>query len=47
MFLDSAIKWCLVYLRIFAEFIGWKRLAKGIGKFVKDEPDTSPEQHVL
>lgn len=47
MFLDFVIKWCFVYLRIFAEFMGWKRLAKWIGKFVKDEPDLGSEKHVV
>jgi hypothetical protein len=45
--LGFLIKWFLVYLRIFAEIMGWKRLAKWIGKFVKDEPDLGTEKHVL
>jgi hypothetical protein len=47
MFLFGLIKWFLVYLRVFAETMGWKRMAAWIGKLVKDEPDLSSEQHVI
>jgi hypothetical protein len=47
MFLFGLIKWFFVYLRLIAEIMGWKRLAKWIGKFVKDEPDFSFDRPVL
>jgi hypothetical protein len=47
MFLDFLIKWFFVYLRLFAEIMGWKRLAKWVGKVVKDEPDLKFEKPVV
>lgn len=47
MFLGFLIKWFFVYLRMFAEIMGWKRLATWIGKFVKDEPDLKFEKPVV
>jgi hypothetical protein len=47
MFLDFLIKWFFIYLRMISEIMGWKRLAKWIGKITKEEPDLSFEKHVL
>ena len=47
MFFDAVIKCFLVYLRIFCEFLGWKRAERYLRLLVDDEPDTTHEKHVV